>query len=113
MEYLEASDSLEALEFLAKIRRPNSVMQNTVGPKIIGVGPTSDANDGEVLTVGAGNGVDHTEPTNSESNNTRPHALGPRVAISSVASVELVAAANQVQFSYQVVQQSQVKITRH
>ena len=90
------------------------MVQNPVGPIVIGVGPTNNANEREVFTVSSGDRVEHTEPTDGESNNARADATGPRVAVCGVASVELVTAANvgETRLGDEVVEKSEVKVTR-
>jgi hypothetical protein len=109
---LIASDSLKAPEFLAKVRHSNGMVENPVGPIVIGVGPTNNANERQVLTVRAGDGVEYTQSTDGERNNTRADATRARVSVSSVSSVELVAASDvgESRLGDEVVEEREVEI---
>ena len=89
------------------------VRQNPVGSIVIGDGPTNNANEREVFTVSTSDRVEHTEPTNGESNNASADATGPRVAVGGVACVEFITAANVVEtrLGDEVVEESEVKVT--
>jgi hypothetical protein len=95
--HLGASDLLEATMLLTKVRLPNSVMEDAVGAEIVGIGATNKANDGEILAVGASNGVDHTQASHGERHRAGTNAVGSRVPIGSVTRVELIAATNEVE----------------
>lgn len=112
---LIASDGLKAPKLLAKIRQPNSVVKNPAGSIVIRVGSSNYTNQRQVLTVGSSDRIENTEPPHSESNNTRADATRASVAISGVAGVELVAAANvgEPRLCDEVVEEGQVKVTGH
>lgn len=88
------------------------MVEDAIGPVIIGVGPTDYTNDRQVLAAGTGNSVQDAEPAHSESDNTGAHAPGARVAVGGVPGVELVAAADEVEprLGDQVVQEGQVEV---
>jgi hypothetical protein len=86
---------LEAAELLAKVREANGVMEDAVGAIVIGVGAPYDTDDGEILTVGASNGIEDAKATDSEGNNASTHAMGSGIAICSISCIELIAAANE------------------
>lgn len=90
-------------------------MEDPVGSIIVGVGPTNYANHRQVLTVSSSNSVEDTKPTNGEGNYARANALGARVAIGSIASVELITAANKVEvwLGYEVIEKCEVEVTGH
>lgn len=98
---------------LAKVRQANGVVQNPVSSIIIGVGPTNNAYDRQILTVSTSNSIQHTESPNSERDNTSANATRPGVSIRSVAGVELVTATNKVELglSDQVVEKGEVEVT--
>ncbi len=85
--------SLEAAKLLTEIRNAYGVMQDTVGAKIVGVGTTHDADDREVLAVSTSDGIDDTETTDSEGDHHCPHSLPSSIPISSIARIDLIAAA--------------------
>ena len=68
--------------------------EDSVAAVVVGVGSANDADEGEVLVVGAGDGV---EDADSEGDDARANALSRRVVVGSVAGVELVAAADEVE----------------
>jgi hypothetical protein len=72
-------------------------VEDAVGPVVVGVGPAGDADDGEVLAVRAGDGVEHAEPPDGEGDGARPHAARARVPVGGVAGVELVAAPHEAE----------------
>lgn len=109
---LVACDSLEAAELLAEIGQPDGVMEDPVGAIVVGVGTADDANERQILTVGTGNGVENTEPADSEGDDARTDATGASVAVSRVAGVELVTAADEVEprLSDQMVEKGEVEV---
>ena len=111
--YLIASDSMKTPKLLTKVRQSNSMVQNPVGSIVIGDRPTSNANERKVFTVSTSDRVEHTEPTDGESNNARAYATGPRVAVGGVASVEFITAADvgETRLGDEVVEESEVKVT--
>lgn len=106
---------MKASKLLGEIRKPNCMVQDPVSAIIVGIGATHNANHRQILTVSTSNGVQHAKPTDSESDHTCTHALGSSIAISGVAGVELVAAADQVEFRLgdQVIQKGQIEIPRN
>lgn len=110
---LITGDSLEAPQFLAEIRQANRVMQNAVCAIVIGIGPANDTDEGKILAVGTGNGIEDTEAPNSEGNNTGTDTTGTGIAISGISCIKLIAAANETEagFSNEVVKQGKVEIT--
>lgn len=95
--YLIAGNRLEASEFLAKVRQPNCMVENSVSAVVVGVGASDDTNDGQVLAVSPGNGVENAEPPDGEGDDTCTDSTSPGVAIGGIPGVELVAAADVVQ----------------
>lgn len=106
---------MEAPELLAEIRQPNGVMQDPVRAEVIRVGATHDANQWKVLTVRAGNRVDHTKPPHSERHHARADAPAPRVAVGGVPGIEFVAASDvgELRLRDEVVEEGEVKVTGH
>lgn len=104
---------MEAPEFLAEIRQPNGVMQDPVRAEVVSVGSTHDANHRKVLTVRAGNCVDHTQPAHSERHHARADAAAPCVTISGVPGIEFVATSDVGEFGLrdEVVEEGEVKVT--
>nr|GMC81617.1 hypothetical protein GW17_00029875 [Ipomoea batatas] len=94
---LRASDGLKTPELLGEIRQADGVVQDPVGAVVVGVWAADDANHREILTVGAGDGVEHAQPAHREGDHTRAHPVGARVAVRGVAGVELVTAADHAQ----------------
>lgn len=91
------------------------MVEDTVGAIVIGVRATDDADDREVLAVGTGDGVDDAEATHSEGDDAGTHASGASIAICGIASIELVAAADELEglLCQQVVQQDQIEVAGH
>lgn len=110
--YLSTGDSLKALELLTKIGQPDCVVEDPVCPVIVGIGTADYTNHRQILTVRAGNSIDHAQSTNRERNRTGANSSRPSIAIGGVPGVELVATADQVELwlSDQVVQESQVEV---
>lgn len=110
--YLVARHSLEAPKLLGKIGQPDGVMEDPVGAVVIGIGPPDDADHGEVLAVGAGDGIEDAEPANSEGDNAGTDAAGAGIAVGGIASIELIAAANigEAGLGDEVVEESEVEV---
>ena len=87
-------------------------MEDPTGAVVVGVGPTDDANQRQVLAVRSGDGVEHAEAADGERHHARADSPGARVAVGGVPGVELVAAPDQVQrrLRDEVVQQRQVEV---
>lgn len=94
---LITSYSLKAFELLGKIRQANSVVENSIGTIIIGIGTTNNTNDGKIVTVSTSNGVDNAEASNCEGDNTGTDTPGPRIAICTITCVHLIATAYEVE----------------
>jgi len=94
--YLETGYSLKASKLLTEIGDANCMMQNPVGTEVVGIRAPHNAYDREILTVGSGNTVDDTEPSNGESNHNGTHAFPSGVPIGSISSVNLITAPNVV-----------------
>lgn len=90
-------------------------MQDSVGTKIVRIGPTHNTDQRKILAVRARNRVDYTQSSNSKRDDTRAHAPAPRVAVRSVSSIKFVAASNvfQLRLRDEVVEEGEVKVTRH
>ena len=88
------------------------MVEDPVGAVVVGVGSADDADEGEVLAVGAGDGVEDAEAADGEGDDARANALGARVAVGGVAGVELVAAADEVEvwLRDEVVEECQVEV---
>lgn len=88
------------------------MMKDPAGSIVVGVRPTNDANEGQVLTVSSSNSVEHAESTDGERHDAGADAACSSVAVSGVPSVELVAAADEVElrFSDEVVEQREVEV---
>lgn len=91
------------------------MMEDPISPIIIGVGSSDNANNREIFTVSTSNGVDDAEAANGERDDTGTNPTRPGVSISSIASIELIAAANVVEprLSNKVIKKGQVEVTRH
>lgn len=91
------------------------MMQNPVRAIVIRVGPTNNANERQVLTVRAGNGIEHTQPSDREGDDAGADTTNPRVAIGSVSSVQFIATADQVELGLgqEVVEQGEVEVPRN
>lgn len=100
INYLMASNSLKATELLGKIRQANGVVENSIGSIIIGIRTADDTNDRKVLTISTSYGVDDAEATNSERDNTSTDTSGPSIAIYTITSVHLIAAAYDVELRF-------------
>lgn len=94
--YLETGHSLKASKLLTEIRNANCMMQDPVGTEVVRIRAPNNAYNREILTVGSGNTVDNTEPSNGESNHNCTHTLPSGVTIGSISSVDLIAAPNVV-----------------
>lgn len=90
-------------------------MQDSVGTKIVRIGPTHNTDQRKILAVRARNRVDYTQSSNSKRDDTRAHAPAPRVAVRSVSSIKFVAASNvfQLRLRDEVVEEGEVKVTWH
>lgn len=55
---LVASHSLEAPQLLTEIRHPHAVLHHSVGAVVVGIRPSHNADDREVLTIGVSHGVE-------------------------------------------------------
>jgi hypothetical protein len=112
---LVACHSLETTKFLTEIRNADSVMQDPVTAVIVGVGTTHDANERQVLTVSSGDGVDDAQTPDGEGDHHGSHTLPSGVPIRGIAGIDLVAATDVVQswLRQQMIQQDEVKISRH
>jgi hypothetical protein len=110
-----AGDGLEAAELLREVGEADGVVEDAVGPVVVGVGPAGDADDGQVLAVGARDGVEHAEPPDCERDGAGPDAARARVPVGGVPGVELVAAADEAQAGLgdQVVEQREVEVPRN
>jgi hypothetical protein len=58
--HLATSDFLETSSLLTPIGFADRVMEDVIGPKIIRIWPTRNANDRQILTVRARNRIYHT-----------------------------------------------------
>lgn len=112
---LKTGHSLETSIFLAEIRDSNGVMQDPVGAEVVRIRAPDNANHREILTVCSSNGVDDTEPSDSERDDHCTNAFPPSVALSSVSGVDLVAASDVVDAGLvdKMVQQDEVEISGH
>jgi len=109
---LEASNGLKAPQLLAEIGQTDGVVEDPTRTIVVGVGPTNDADQRQVLAVRSGDRVEHAEPANGERDNASADTSSTGVAIGSVPGVELVAAADDVErgLSDEVVEQSEVEV---
>jgi hypothetical protein len=73
------------------------MMQNAVGPIVVRIRPTHDTDDGQIIAVSPRDRIDDAEPPDGERNGAGPHTSGSCVPIGRVASVELVAAADEIE----------------
>ena len=107
-----ASDGLEAAELLGEVGDADGVVEDAVGAVVVGVGPADDADDGQVLAVGAGDGVEDAEAADGEGDGAGADAAWARVPIGRVPGVELVAAADEAEAGLvdEVVEQREVEL---
>lgn len=97
---------------MGEIGQPGRVMEDPVGAVVVGIRSTDDADHGEVLAASTGDGVQDAEATHRERDDARAHAFGTSVAVGSVASVELVTAADDVELRLgdEVVEKGQIEV---
>ena len=88
------------------------MVEDPIGTIVVGVGPTNDADQRQVLAVRSGNGVEHAEAADGEGDDAGTDATGTRVAVGSVSGVELVAAADDVESGLvdEVIEQREVEV---
>jgi hypothetical protein len=112
--HLATGNLLEATELLPKVGDANGMMEDPIGAIVIGVRPTRNADDRQILRVRASNSIHYTEAPNGEGDNAGTDTLGTRVPIRSISSVELIAASNEVEarLSKEVVEQDKVEVPR-
>jgi hypothetical protein len=87
-------------------------MEDVIGPKIIRIRPTRDANDRQILTVRACNRIYHTQASHRESDRTCPDTMGPSIPVRRIPGVQFIATSDQIQprFCQQMVQQHQIEV---
>lgn len=73
------------------------MMKDSVSSIIVGVRATDYANERQVLTVSAGDGIQNAKTADGERDDTRADAAGPSVAVSGVSSIKLVTAADVIE----------------
>lgn len=112
-EYLKAGDGLEAAELLGEIGKADGVVEDPVGAVVVGVWTTNDADDGEVLGVSAGNGVENAQPADGEGDSAGADATRSGVAVRGIAGVELVTASDKAEarFGDEMVEEGEVEVT--
>lgn len=90
------------------------MMEDPISPVVIGIRPADYTNHRQILTVRAGNSIDHAQSTNGERDGAGANSSGPGIAVGGVPSVELIAATDQVEPGLvdQVVQEGQVEVSR-
>lgn len=103
---------MEAAELLTEVGQADGVVENAVGPEVVGVGAADDADDREILAEGPSDGVEDAEPANGERHRAGPDPTGPGIAIGSVPGVQLIAAAHEPQpgLGDQVVEEGEVEV---
>lgn len=91
------------------------MVKNSVCPKIVGIWPSNNTDNGKVLTVSPSNGVENAEAAHSERDNACTDPTCPGVAIGSIPSVEFIAASDVVEtgLGNEVVEESKVEVTGH
>lgn len=89
-------------------------MNNVLRTIVVGIRSSDDAYHRKILAVSTGNGVQNAEATDVEGNHTGSHTFVSGVAISTIASVELVAAPYEVKlrFTYQIIEKGKVEVSR-
>ena len=89
------------------------MMEDPISSVVIGIRPADYTNHRQILTVRAGNSIDHAQATNGERDDAGANSSGPGIAIGGVPSVELVAATDQVELRLgdQMVQEAQVEVS--
>ena len=110
---LITSNGLKTAIFLAEIGNPDGMMKNPIGTVIVRIRTSTDAYNREILTVRAGNCVDHTEASEGEGDDAGTDAALARVSVGGVAGVELVAAADVVEAGLgdEVVEEREVEVS--
>ena len=78
----------------------------------VAVDPADDGDDGQVLGVGAGHGVQGAEPADAVGHDEGRDPVGPRVPLGGVAGVQLVAAADHLEAGVlqELVEQDEVEV---
>ena len=89
------------------------MVKHSVGAVVVGVGPSDDADQRQVLAVRAGDGVEHAKAANGERHDARADATRPGVAVGGVPGVQLVAAADvgEARLGDEVVEEGEVEVT--
>ncbi|RZR95305.1 hypothetical protein BHM03_00024137 [Ensete ventricosum] len=108
-------DGLEAPELLAEVREADGVVEDAVRAVVVGVRPSDDADNGEVLAVRAGDGVEHTEPADGEGHDAGADPAGAGVAVSGVPGVEFVTASHEAKsrLGDEVIEEGEVEVAGH
>ena len=80
---------------------------------IVRVGSTDETDDGEILAVRSGYGVQHAQTADREGNDASPDSARSGVAFSGVAGVKLVAAADEIELRLgdELVEKSEVEVS--
>lgn len=109
---LETSNGLEATQFLREIRKPNGVVEDSIRPVIVGIGPSDDTNHGEVLGIRTGDGVEDAEAADGEGDRASADPARAGEAVCGVAGIELVAAADEVEAGLgdEVIEEGEVEV---
>ncbi|RRT69763.1 hypothetical protein B296_00029159 [Ensete ventricosum] len=108
-------DGLEAPELLAEVREADGVVEDAVRAVVVGVRPSDDADNGEVLAVRAGDGVEHTEPADGKGHDAGADPAGAGVAVSGVPGVEFVTASHEAKsrLGDEVIEEGEVEVAGH
>ena len=109
---LIASHRLVARKLKPKVSSTDRVMDQLVGGQGAGRRVASNDDQGKVLCVRAGNSVEAAERSHPIRDTDDANSLTPRISISSVSSVELVAALDEgdAWFKHQLVQEDEGEI---
>lgn len=109
---LIARDRLEAPHLLREVRQPDRVVKDAVRAIIIRIGTTHDADNRQVLAVGARDGVENAQAADGEGHDAGANAAGAGVAVCGVAGIELVAAADvcETLLGDEVVEEGEVEV---
>lgn len=88
------------------------MVEDPVGAVVVRIGSSDDANHRQILAVSSGNGVEDAESSDGEGDDASTDAPGTRVSVGGIASVEFVAAADEVEawLGDEVVEQRQVEV---
>lgn len=110
---MKASDGLKAAEFLAEIRQSDRVVQNPICAIIVGIGTPDDTDDGEILAVSTGDGVENAESADRERDDAGSNAARPGISVGRITRIDLITAADVVEarLGNEVIEKGEVEVS--